>query len=205
MGTSTSCAISLDAGAPIDYQDRFGDTALMAAVRSGRVDAVRLLLESGCEDVDRGCRGDDSACVGRAPGKAPDRSTLSRQTSRSLKSHHHRPLIPSHGSAVREAAARSLALLERKGGSAWLEQQRCASCHHQGFLLPSGAQSRDGRALPWMRRAHDAQEVRLRTFVATYRAGDACDARGQRRGARALQSRVLRTDDVGLCVVDRRR
>jgi pimeloyl-ACP methyl ester carboxylesterase/tetratricopeptide (TPR) repeat protein len=39
----------LDAGAPIDYQDRFGDTALMAAVRSGKIDAVRLLLDRGAK------------------------------------------------------------------------------------------------------------------------------------------------------------
>ena len=39
----------LDGGAAIDYQDRFGDTALMAAARSGSLEAVRLLLRGGAQ------------------------------------------------------------------------------------------------------------------------------------------------------------
>ena len=61
----------LDAGAPIDYQDRFGDTALMAAVRSGKVDAVRLLLDRGAKTSIADAEGMTALGVGRAHAKAP--------------------------------------------------------------------------------------------------------------------------------------
>jgi hypothetical protein len=155
----------LDAGAPIDYQDRFGDTALMAAVRSGKVDAVRLLLDRGAKTSIADAEGMTALAWAERTRRQAVIDALA-PASGARKSHHDHPLIPSHGPAVREAAARGLALLERNG-AAWLEQQRCASCHHQGLLLPVARVARRPGFAVDETRAH-AQEVRLRTFVANY-------------------------------------
>jgi pimeloyl-ACP methyl ester carboxylesterase len=136
----------LDGGAPIDYQDRFGDTALMAAARSGNLDAVQLLLKRGANE-----------------SLTDNEGLTAAAWAERMKGHR---LVPSHGPAVRQAAERGLALLA-KSGSDWLAQQRCASCHHQGMLLPVVRVARQQGFTIDETSAH-AQDVRLRTFLATF-------------------------------------
>jgi len=60
----------LDAGAPIDPEDKNGMTPLMFAARSGRIDMVRLLLERGADPGKTDFTGRDAlgwAEEGRSP------------------------------------------------------------------------------------------------------------------------------------------
>jgi hypothetical protein len=58
-------------------------------------------------------------------------------------------------------------VLLEKGGSDWLERQRCASCHHQGLLVPMAAVARQQGFVVDDTRAR-AQEVRLNSMVASF-------------------------------------
>jgi hypothetical protein len=58
-------------------------------------------------------------------------------------------------------------LILEKGGSDWLGRQGCASCHHQGLLVPMASVARrQGFAIDDMRAR--AQEERLRSMVASF-------------------------------------
>jgi hypothetical protein len=75
-----------------------------------------------------------------------------------------RPMV-----SLRAAAGRALVLLQR-GGAAWLESAACASCHHQGLLIPVVAVARRQGFQVDEQQAH-AQEVRLRSMLASMEAG----------------------------------
>jgi pimeloyl-ACP methyl ester carboxylesterase len=154
----------LDAGAYVDYQDRFGDSALMAAVRSGRVEAVRLLVSRGARTSLRDADGLTAMDWAERMGRRSVVDAL-------LTEHDIRPLAKKKLKgfdpvAVHPAAERGLLLLER-GGSDWLERQGCASCHHQGLLVPMASVARrQGFAIDENRAR--AQEERLRSMVASF-------------------------------------
>jgi hypothetical protein len=154
----------LDAGAYIDYQDRFGDSALMAAVRSGSVEAVRLLASRGAGTSLRDADGKTAMDWAERMGRRAVVDAL-------LPGHELRPLAKKKlegldPMVVHTAAERGLVLLER-GGSDWLERQGCASCHHQGLLVPMASVARrQGFAIDESRAR--AQEERLRSMVASF-------------------------------------
>jgi hypothetical protein len=156
--------VLLDAGAYIDYQDRFGDSALMAAVRSGDVEAVRLLVSRGAkmslQDADGLTAVDWAERMGR---RSMVDVLLPDHEVRTLPK---KKLKGSDPVAVRTAAERGLLVLER-GGADWLDRQGCASCHHQGLLVPvASVARRQGFVLDETRAR--AQEERLRGMVASF-------------------------------------
>jgi hypothetical protein len=154
----------LDAGAYIDYQDRFGDSALMAAVRSGSVEAVRLLLSRGARTSLRDADGMTAVDWAERMGRRPVVDAL--LPDREVRPLAKKKLQGSDPVAIHTAAERGLLLLER-GGSDWLERQGCASCHHQGLLVPMvSVARRQGFAIDEQRAR--AQEERLRSMVASF-------------------------------------
>ena len=154
----------LDGGAEVDYQDRFGDTALMAAVRSGSLDAVRLLLSRGAKVTLADAEGMTAVGWAERMGRRLIGEALTPV--KTTMPPHHGTHARAAGVSVRAAAARGLVLLE-KGGSDWLERQRCASCHHQALLVPMASIARQQGFAVDETRAR-AQEVRLRTMVASF-------------------------------------
>ncbi|HEU4688311.1 MAG TPA: alpha/beta fold hydrolase, partial [Vicinamibacterales bacterium] len=115
----------LDAGAHIDYRDRFGDTALMAAARSGSLEAVTLLVSRGAQtsiaDADGLTAFDWADRMGRTSivevlGPAKGVRPLAKKRLKGSD--------PGRDS-VHTAAERGLLVLERSG-SDWLGRQGCA-------------------------------------------------------------------------------
>jgi hypothetical protein len=158
--------VLLGAGADANAQNRFGDTALMAAVRSGRLEAVQLLLDRGATLTPKDRDGRDAmAWAERMGRKSIVHALVARgAVESSVAEAQTRQLMP-----VRTAAAKSLVLLQG-AGAAWLERAACASCHHQGLLLPVAAVARrQGFALNETQ-AH-AQEVRLRSMLTSMAPG----------------------------------
>ena len=159
--------VLLGAGVSINAQNGFGDTALMAAVRSGRLEAVELLLDRGADVrlVDRDGR--DALAWAERMGRPSI-----------VKALRVRGAVPTSGAefgarrpaaSVRTSAARSLVLLE-EGGATWIERKGCASCHHQGLLVPVAAVARRQGFVVSEDLAR-AQEVRLRSMLASMEAG----------------------------------
>jgi Ankyrin repeats (3 copies)/Squalene-hopene cyclase C-terminal domain len=167
--------VLLRAGVSIDAQNHFGDTALMAAVRSGRLEAVQLLLDRGANVrlVDRDGR--DALAWAERMGRPSI-----------VKALRGRGAVPTPGAEfgarrpaapVRTSAARALVLLE-ESGSTWIERKGCASCHHQGLLVPVAAVAqRQGFVV--REDLARAQEVRLRSMLSSMEAGMRSAAEGQ--------------------------
>jgi pimeloyl-ACP methyl ester carboxylesterase/tetratricopeptide (TPR) repeat protein len=154
----------LDGGAEIDYQDRFGDTALMAAARSGSIEAVRLLLSRGAKPSITDGEGMTAITWAERMGRRSIIEALLPESS-ATRPHGHAHKRSSDIS-IRTAASRGLAVLE-KGGTDWLKRQRCASCHHQGLLVPVASVARRQGFIVDETGAR-AQEVRLRSMLAAY-------------------------------------
>jgi hypothetical protein len=159
--------VLLGAGVDVNTQNSFGDTALMAAVRSGRLEAVQLLLDRGA-DVRLADR--DGRTAMSWAERMGRRSTIQALRIRgavgstSAQSLHPRTMVP-----PRTAAARALVILQQ-GGASWLERAACASCHHQGLLIPVAQVARRQGFQIDDTRAH-AQEVRLRSMLASMEPG----------------------------------
>jgi hypothetical protein len=152
--------VLLGAGVNINAQNRFGDTALMAAVRSGRLEAVQLLLERGADARLVDAEGRDAMAWAERMGRRPIVDALGRRGATRLGPgpSAQRPVVP-----LRTAVARALVLVE-EGGSTWLVRSACVSCQEQGLLLPMAAVARRQGFLIREERAI-AQEVRLRSML----------------------------------------
>jgi hypothetical protein len=167
--------VLLDAHADVDAQDRFGDTALMAAVRGGRLEAVQLLLDRGASVAMKDTEGHTAMTWAHKAGRASVISALRNAGADMLSP------APSHASPTpalspRAAVERSLQLLQR-GGATWNERAACASCHTQGMLLPVVTLARE-KGFAVDAALAKAQEARLRQMVASFEPA----ARGALRG-----------------------
>jgi hypothetical protein len=159
--------VLIGAGVDVNAQNRFGDTALMAAVRSGRLEAVQLLLdrEADIRLADRDGRTVMSWAerMGQRPiiQALRAKGAMSRLDAAPAAS---MPMVP-----LRTAVSRALVLLQGSGAS-WLERARCASCHHQGLLIPVAAVARRQGFSIDEEQARE-QEVRLRSMLSSLEPG----------------------------------
>jgi hypothetical protein len=159
--------VLLGAGVDVNAQNAFGDTALMAAVRSGRLEAVRLLLDRGADLRVADRDGRTALTWAERMGRRPVIDELRARgaaVSPPAEPVHEKPFVP-----VRTAAARGLVLLQ-VGGAAWLERAKCASCHHQGVLVPVAAVARRQGFVVDEDQA-SAQEGRLRSMLSSVEPG----------------------------------
>jgi len=143
--------VLLGAGVDVNAQNAFGDTALMAAVRSGRLEAVQLLLDRGARLRLKDREGRDAMAWAVRMGR---RSIIDALAARGAESsgagRRDRPLV-----SVRTAAARSLVLLQ-ESGDRWLERTACASCHQALLVRVAAVARRHGFAVDETRaRAHE--------------------------------------------------
>jgi hypothetical protein len=156
----------LDAGAHVDFRDRFGDTALMAAARSGSLAAVTLLVSRGAQTSLQDAEGMTALDWAERMGRTSVIEVLREATGvRPLAKKRLKGSDPGRES-VHAAAERGLLVLER-GGSDWLGRQGCASCHHQGLLVPMASVARRQGFVLDEARAR-VQEERLRGMVASF-------------------------------------
>lgn len=130
-GGPETVKLLLDAGAKVNVKDVRGMTPLMLAVASDHADpeVIRLLLEKGADPAIKSNAGETAADWARKINHPPVLKALGLETvppkpSAAVPAGEHKPGNP------REAAEKSLALLQRTGGS-FFKEGGCVSCHAQ--------------------------------------------------------------------------
>jgi ankyrin repeat protein len=126
--------ILLDAGAKVNAQDVRGMTPLMLAIGTDRPDVsvVRLLLERGADANVKSKAGETAADWARKFNNAPVLDALGLPKNQVATAPVALPAGETKLGSPKEAAARSLALLQRTSGS-FFKEGGCVSCHAQNL------------------------------------------------------------------------
>jgi len=124
----------LDAGAKVNAQDVRGMTPLMLAIASDRPDphVVRLLLERGADTSIKSKDGETAADWARKYNYPPVLEALHLQRKLVATEPSVVPAEEQKQASPREAAAKSVALLQRMAGSFFVTGG-CVSCHAQNL------------------------------------------------------------------------
>ena len=147
--------VLLDAGADPNWQDRHGDTPLMAAVRIGVPDAIQLLLAKGADTNQTDELHRTALTWAGRTGRAELVALLrSRGARGDIAVRLAATLSP-------RAAAEKGATLVQRSATTWLEKQTCFSCHHPPMALRVAAVARE-RGFPFDESVARAQFLKTR-------------------------------------------
>jgi hypothetical protein len=117
----------------VNLVDDHSDTALMAAVRAGSIESVKLLLAAGA-DVNARDKAGRTARTWAARSRRPDVMDALRARGAQGDTSE----LPKAMLTPRAAVTRSLPLIQQ-GTATWNEHQSCGACHHHPLMFRATA------------------------------------------------------------------